>query len=241
MSDFVVNKENLLKGGWYIEIANEKHCEQVQLALFELEVFWRDGDVVVAETNKKFIGFDADDEGFRCTNNEEYTMQSRNITNEFNAHMKEKQLAKNVNKKPHEMLTPYCRVQWLDGSTGVYLGKIPNSDQYLFAWEHGGNIYNGQFSEDYLSSEDESWAISHIYARPFNSFNDVKENDLIDPSKRGEFVWQRDMVSPMEKQLKQKLAELSEQMKEAQKQLAELHESMKMNSANLDEYIASKQ
>ena len=32
MSDFVVNKENLLRGGWYIEITNEKHCEQVQLA-----------------------------------------------------------------------------------------------------------------------------------------------------------------------------------------------------------------
>ena len=55
MSDFVVNKENLLKGGWYIEITNEKHCEQVQLALFELGVFWNNGDSDVKGYPASFI------------------------------------------------------------------------------------------------------------------------------------------------------------------------------------------
>lgn len=234
MSDFVVNKENLLKGGWYIEIAGEKHFEQVQLALFELGVFWCNGSMTAQKREAKYVHKDGPNErGFYWAQEgeERHALQhgrNQNITEVFNAHVEEKQLEKNSSKKPHEMLTPYCRVQWLDGSIGVCHGKIPGEDQYLFTYRTNyGGYAHSQITVEDLSSDSRSIGLSHIYARPFTSLDEASNEELIDPSKRGELVWQRDMVNPVEKQLKQKLAELSEQMKEAQKQL--------------DEYVASKQ
>lgn len=146
-----------------------------------------------------------------------------NITQHINAYFKEQDMK---NKNPITHLKPYYRVKFADGTYGVYLGKACGKGKHRFDWAEEGDTHPskfGSFCERDMLGEDDYIKLTHIYARPFHNIDEASTEDLLDITKLGDLVWQLD---DEERELKEKLALLSEQMKQAQEQL--------------DAYIASK-